>query len=337
MGRGETHRVMASVVALVLAGGCQAGDDGDFGFGEGSTGPGPLTTATTPGDTGSTGPADESGDSGGVETAGDSDESDESGEESSTGEPPTVTPCTTIDILVVIDNSDTMAEEQAKLTAAIEPFVTLVGAQLPGVMGSIHVGVLSTDAPELVTSTPAATCIPYATGATWMAPGETLVTELACATALGIDGDPDERPMQNAAAAITPEMNGLDGANEGFLREEGPLVIILVTDEEDDFEEETEWGSPGDPPDWVEAIVATKDGWEQDVIVMSLIGTDKPNACPEFQWNGIEGAEIAPRLREFTETFPRHAVGDVCAPEYGTFLNGFVPSIVQACMNYVLP
>ncbi len=324
------------MLALALAGACQAGNDGDFDFGDGTTGPDPVTSATMPAETGGTAVVEESSDSGGVDTAGSS-EGDESGEESSTGEPPTVTPCTTIDILVVIDNSDTMAEEQAKLTAAIAPFVTLVQSQLPGVMGSIHVGVLSTDAPELVTSTPAATCIPYATGASWMAPGDTLITELGCATALGVDGDPDERPMENVSLALTPEMNGLDGANEGFLREEGPLVIILVTDEEDDYEEETEWGSPGDPADWVDAVTAMKDGWEQDVVVLSLIGTEKPNECPEFQWDGNEGAEIAPRLREFTESFPRHAVGDVCMAEYGTFLNGVVPSLVQACMNYVLP
>ena len=72
-------------------------------------------------------------------------------------------------------------------------------------------------------------------------------------------------------------------------------------------------------------------------VVLSLIGTEKPNACPEFQWDGSEGAEIAPRLREFTESFPRNAVGDVCAAEYGTFLDGVVPQIVQACQNYVLP
>lgn len=333
MRRGETRRAVAIGIALLCA--CKAGDDGDFDFGDGTTGPDPVTSATVPTDDGSTGAVDESSD-GDSDTSGAA-ESEESGDESSTGEPPMVTPCTTVDILVVIDNSDTMTEEQAKLTTAIAPFVTLVQSQLPGVMGSIHVGVLSTDAPELVTSTPAATCVPYATGASWMAPGDTLITELGCATALGVDGDPDERPMQMISDALTPEMNGVDGANEGFLREDGPLVIVLVTDEEDDYEEETEWGSPGDPADWIEAVTAMKDGWEQDVVVLSLIGTEKPNACPEFQWDGSEGAEIAPRLREFTESFPRNAVGDVCAAEYGTFLDGVVPQIVQACQNYVMP
>jgi hypothetical protein len=334
MGRGDTNGFSAGVLALALAA-CKAGDDGDFEFGEGSTGPSPLTTSETgtPATSGSDG-ADDSTDDGADESSGgDTD----GGDESSTGEPLPTVPCTTLDILVVVDNSDTMTEEQAKIAMALGPFVTLAQSELPGVMGSIHVGVLSTDAPELVTSTPTAQCTPYASGASWMAYGDTLTTELACALALGVGGDADERPVQMTIEALAPEQIGLGGANQDFLREEGPLVVIFVTDEEDDFEPETEWGSSGDPADWVAAIAATKGGHEQDVVVLALVGTEKPNACPDYQWNGVDGAEIAPRLAELTESFPRHAVGDVCGAEYGTFLTGAVPQIVEACGNYVLP
>ena len=334
MGRGDTNGFSASVLALACVVGCKAGDDGEFDFGDGSTGPTMLTVGESGEvDTSSSGAMGSTEDDGADESSG----SDESGEESSTGEPLPTVPCTTLDILVVVDNSDTMTQEQAKLGTALAPFVALAQSQLPGVMSSIHVAVLTTDAPEFVTSTPLAQCTPYASGASWMAYGETLTTELACALALGVDGDADERPVQMTIEALAPERIGLGGVNEGFLREDGPLVIVLVTDEEDDFEAETEWGSTGDPADWVTAIAAAKGGYEQDVVVLSLVGTEKPNACPDEQWNGMDGAEIAPRLVELTESFPHHAVGDVCAAEYDTFFTAAVPQLVDACGSYVMP
>lgn len=320
------------LIALGFAIGCNAGDGGDFGFGEGGTESATLTGGPM-GSESSSGTAVEASSSEGGDGTGTGEST--GGSDESTGEPLPTEACTTLDVLLVIDNSDTMADEQAKLSLAIGPFIAMTQAQLPGVMGSIHVAVVSTDSPDFVTSSEAATCLPYASGANWMAYGDTLSTELACATDLGVGGDPDERPIQMTIDALSPERLGLDGFNEGFLREDGPLVIVILTDEEDDLEEVTEWGSPGDPADWVEAVAAVKEGHTQDVVVLSLVGIDKPNECPEYQWNGMDGAELAPRLVEFTESFEHHAVGDVCAGEYGNFLTAAAATVFEACENYV--
>jgi hypothetical protein len=324
------------VGVVVALAGCNAGGaDDTFGFGTEPTSGASVTLTTT-----ASGSEGSSGTSTSTETGSESSSglaSSESGggsSESSTGEIVTE-PCTTLDVLVVIDDSDSMAEEQAKLGAALGPFFTLIDGMLPGVMASIHVAVITTDAPQFVVANPTMACTPYASGMTWMAYGETLVTELACASAPGTMGDPDERPMQYAIEALSPELQALDAPNEGFLRESGPLVLIVVTDEEDDFEALTRWGSEGDPPDWVEAFAATQDGHPQDVIPLMLIGIDTPNACPPVQWNGLEGAELAPRLQAFAESFPHHGVGDACAAEYTTFLNGAVPAVVDACNAWV--
>lgn len=317
--------------------GCNGGGEGEAtSFGTDPTSTATLTTTVATTESGSGSESSSSGlaDSGSSESS--SSESSSSGEESSTGEIMTEA-CTTLDVLIVIDNSDTMAEEQAKLGLALGPFFTMLDAQLPGVMQSIHVGVITTDAPEFVTANPMQACTPYASGATWMAFGETLTTEVTCAAAQGTMGDPDERPMQWAIEALSPELQGQGGVNEGFLRESGPLVMIVVTDEEDDFEELTEWGSEGDPPDWVDALAATQDGHVQDVIPLFLIGIDPPNECPPFQWNGLEGAELAPRLREAAESFPHNAVGDACAADYTDFLTvAGIAQIVDAC-NFWVP
>ncbi len=335
--RGRGRTIGVAMIAPLFAASCFAGHD--RGLGEASAGTG--SSGITPAQSDTTAMADESS---GLSNAGSSSEdggedgSSDGGDSSTGHEPLPTVQCTTLDIVVVLDNSDTMTEEQTKLTSAIGPFFASLQQQLPSVMDSIHVGVLATDSALFVTSTPTAMCTPYSSGASWMAYGPTLDAELACATALGVAGDPDERPMQMTIEAIAPEAVGVDGPHEDFLREDGPLVILIVTDEEDDVEENTEWGSPGAPADWVSAIAANKGGYVEDVVVLSLVGVDKPNACPDDQWDGIDGAELAPRLAEFTESFPHHALGDVCAPDFGVFLsNAGVTQVVQACNNYVEP
>lgn len=325
---------------LVTAAACTQGGDGDFDF-EGQTAATAAVTMTSS----ATSSATSSGtDITGTDqttdvpttTTGPEPSSDTSGnaDESTTEVVPTE-PCTSLDVLVVVDNSDTMAEEQARLNAALNPFLAQLNQQLPGVLGSIHIAVITTDVPEFVTETPAATCTPYASAANWMSFGPMLSVELACAVAVGTAGDPDERPMQMAIEALSSELTGPAGFNEGFLREQGPLLLIIATDEEDDFEVETEWGSVGDPAAWVDALAATQSDHVQDVIPLVLVGIDKPNACPDYQWNGLDGAQLAPRLAEFATSFPHHGVGDLCAVEYTTFLNAALPEVVEACNAWV--
>lgn len=316
------------VVVLALAG-CNhdAGGGSPFDAGEGGTASVPTTAGSDDGiGTTAASTGDDAGDTGSTGDPGVS----SSGGGSSGGEP--TEPCTTLDVLVVIDDSDAMADEQAKLTAALPAFMTAVDAALPGVMHAIHLGVITTDDAGLVVET--ATACGFASGAHWMGMGEALATEIACASAVGVAGDPDERPMQRAIEAISGDLVQPDAWNAGFLQSGGPLVLVVVTDEEDDLEPLTEWGSPGDPPDWVEAIAASKGGYVQNVVALSLVGIDAPNACPG-PWDGSEGAEPAPRLRAFTESFPHHAVGDACAAEYGTFFTAAVAEVTAACAAHV--
>lgn len=336
----------SAVCAALGVSACEQGGDGDFDF-DGETGASVTLTTTTASTTTGTSGTDSS-DSGDEDPATtgpgttDTGSGESSGTDESTGGLPTE-PCTTLDVLIVVDNSDAMAEEQARLNVAFGPFLALLNQQLPGVMGSIHVAVITSDAPEFVVTTPMGACTPYSSAANWMLFGPTLSTELACASAVGTMGDPDERPLQMAIESLSSELTGIDGFNAGFLREQGPLVVIIATDEEDDYEEITEWGSQVDfdedgmftPADWVGALAATQDGHVQNVIPLVLVGpVEEPNACPDV-WNGVDGAETATRIVEFAESFPHYAVGDICEVEYTTFLNGAVPEIVAACGAWV--
>lgn len=337
MKRLTRRAITLTTLSLLLA--CGGDDGGGFDFMSGTqgTGIGPGTgggTAEASGGSGSgsgdtTGAPVDTGDSGpapgstGSETGG-----------SETEDLPTV-PCTAIDVVFVVDNSDTMIEEQLRLVGTASAWIDQVNGQTPSVIDDVRVGVITTDNPIFVQSDGAGmACGPYASGEPWMTLGPTLATELGCALSQGVAGDPDERPMDMIQEALSDDNLAPGGAHAGFLRDDALLLIVLLTDEEDDLERDTQWGSEGDPPDWIDAIAAKKEGHLGNVVVVSLVGHEKPNACPAFQWDGVDGAEIAPRLIELTDAFPQGAVGDICQAEYATFLFGIVPGVAAACNGF---
>lgn len=241
-------------------------------------------------------------------------------------------PCTALDVLFVVDNSSTMAEEQVRLAAAGPAFVAAVRANLPAVE-SVHVGVIATDDPGLAVS--AARCGPFAGGAGHMTQDDDLSLALACALQVGTGGSADERPIEALLAAVADLANQPGGFNADFVRASAPLVLVIVSDEEDDHEAALGWGSPGEPDGWFTGLTAIKGGLATNFVVLSLVGVAAPNACPPFQWDGKEGAEPAPRLAAFTAMFPFGRLGDVCAPSYDTFFFDALPAVVEACAGFV--
>lgn len=320
---------------LVAAFGCQAGSNDDgFDFATDSNGPvgGTQGSSSTAGDTAGSGTEAETEAPADSTTAG-----TDTGEESSTTEElPPAEPCTAVDILFVVDNSEPMLEEQIRLRASALAFVQQVQSTIPTLVEDIHIGVITTD-DETFVQTNAVDCGPYSGGNNWMvASSKNLSTELECALTVGVGGSPNERPMQMLTDAFADELVEPGGFHNGFLREEALLVVVLVTNEEDEIEADTRWGSPGDPTQWADDVSALKGGWANDVVMLSLVGLDEPNACAG-PWDGTEGAQYSPRLIEFTEAFPLGAAGDICEQEYASFLLGAVPGVAAACEGYIPP
>lgn len=336
MTKAEALRRLALLVGLSVslpACGDASSDDG-------------VDSMTESGGTGGTGGTAGSEDTGGTATSaptpaetstGADSGSSEGGSESSTGEePPPAEPCTAVDIIFVVDNSDPMLEEQLRLLGASYAFVQGVQGSIPTLVEDIHIGVITTD-DDLFVQAGGLDCAEglYEGGLPWMISSSTVLqAELECALAVGAEGSPDERPMDMLRDALSDDNLAPGGLHNGFLREDALLVVVLATNEEDEHEEDTLWGSDGDPADWVAAIADRKGGWVNDVVVLSLLGTPKPNACPEFQWDGTEGAQVSERLIEYTESFPQGAVGDICSPEYATFMLGVIPGVAAACAAY---
>src|SRR5688572_4385167 len=156
-----------------------------------------------------------------------------------------------LDLLFVIDNSNTMIDEQELLTLEFPILLNALGAggQLP----SLHIGVVSSnmgtgpyvvagctepDSGRLLTTARVTGCAPP-TGAFISDEidgservtnyTESLAETFTCIAALGNDGCGFEQHL----AAMKAALDGTNPENAGFLREDAVLGVIIVADEDD--------------------------------------------------------------------------------------------------------
>ena len=303
---------------------------------------GSTTTGST--ESGSTSAATDDTTASGVDTG----SSTSDGTSSDTGTETTAGPeqsCSAVDILFVIDNSFSMGEYQAQLASAWPDFVDGLWAALPAGT-DVHVGVTTTsffDGPcsELVME-----CMSTATEQEIL---EHYITPDAGSTGVngeqgrlfewdgrryfeatvGRDSTELEAWFSQAAVAVAESgcsfemMSAAAGyafhpanaaANDGFLRDEGAvLAIVVLTDEPDK--------SPEGAATYHQMVVDAKAGCGgADCVVVSGIH----DQC-------IEGANDA--LWQFFGLFPGFVPGgDIEAPEdYAAVMDALVQSIGQTC------
>ncbi len=194
-----------------------------------------------------------------------------------------------VDLLVVVDDSLSMAEEQANfgenLPDVVEALISPSDQDGDGIpdqpgVASIHVGVVSTDMglPEILALDGFDPCVnldgvlrsqpmlpgcdaAYPTFLTYDAalPDPEIARDFRCVATLGTEGCGLEQPLAAAEKAVTAQ--AAPGApNDGFLRPEALLVVAILSDEDD--------CSIGDP--------AAFEGW--DPARTNLVCFDHPEA-----------------------------------------------------------
>jgi len=339
-------RASAILAALALVS-CGDKDDGVRGSGGQSSGGGAQGDGESGSDDGN------DGDDGGKWDVGGSADGGGNGGDDETDA------CKKVDLLFVIDNSGSMADEQQNLVASFPGFIAEMQTQLATTEG-YNIGVTTSDAyfyndpaciqeGALVRQTGGVdssnqVCAPYASGAGHMSEADDLTAKFSCAAQVGTGGDGNERPMQTLQVALTPALNAPGACNDGFIREDALLVLVIITDEEDDQEVDAtctppQPGSPGDPQFWYDSIVNVKGGIEENIVVLALIGPTGNNACPPIDKcaGGIDGAEPGVRLEQFALMFTYGFVGQVCAPSYDSFFAEAVGLIDSACDEFTPP
>ena len=166
---------------------------------------------------------------------------------------------------------------------------------------------------------------------------EDLESTFECAARVGTRGNGNEQQATALVDALSPVLNAAGGCNAGFLRDDAILVITLITDEEDGQTVEgtdDDPGSPGTPDQWLDAVLTAKGNNADAVVMLGLVGdTDLPDGeCTPLE--GANGAEPAPKLREFIQQFDNHVLGSVCAPDYTPFFQSAVDVIDYACDEF---
>jgi hypothetical protein len=87
-----------------------------------------------------------------------------------------------------------------------------------------------------------------------------------CIATLG-EGPKTPVPMRAMRKAIEPAMLYNGGCNDGFLRKDALLAVVVLNGEQDNL-------SPGTPQQWYDALVAAKKG-DEEAIVTLVLSNDK--------------------------------------------------------------
>ena len=166
--------------------------------------------------------------------------------------PPDAAPTATagLDVLFVVDNSGSMAEEQLTLRASFSQFVNSLETAY-GSRPDLHVGVISTDMgagpfqgtgcsmfgdngnlranPVCGVADPYIIDIAEPGGGRTQNFSGTLTDAMSCIGDLGISGCGFEQPL----AAVRRALDGTNPNNAGFLRQDTMLAVVIMSDEDD--------------------------------------------------------------------------------------------------------
>lgn len=223
-----------------------------------------------------------------------------------------------IDILIVIDDSPSMLDEQLELLVTVPQ---LVDAALGLFSADIRIGVITSSDSTL-----------QGQACGLVLHGGALATEglsalqidawLACALAVGTLGDDDEQQ----AASLLGLLEG-DADTDGFLRVDAALMVVLVSDEDDEH-------SPGQGSDWAAALQASV-ALPDHTMMFGLLGDDG-SQCAVAALPSLGGlldiaaqADDAVELRAMIEATPHHAIGSICADDHSAFVAAAVEVMAE--------
>lgn len=204
------------------------------------------------------------------------------------------------DVLLVVDDSASMADEQERLVAGFSGFTDVL--ETTGT--DFQLGVVTTDVLAGATLR----------GAVLTPETEGLAEAFQAAVAVGTAGDRQEQGLIQALLAVNPS------TNPGFLRPGAELHIVVVSDEDDQGEEQV---------DWYLHELQSLTGQER-VTVHALVG-DLPAGCA----SGISAADPGPRYLEAVVTTAGRS-GSVCALDYSPVLGQVGLDVAQWNDRFVL-
>ena len=208
-----------------------------------------------------------------------------------------------VDVLFVVDNSNSMAQEQQNLAQNFPKFIQKLDQAGLG----YHVGVVSSDlgagnyglpscevaggdGGKLLSQPHIAGCTPPSdpwiskVNGTSNVPGGDVAAAFSCIAQIGTGGCGFESTLESARRALDPTLN----ANPGFIRKDAALAVILLTDEDDCSAQKTSLFDPNqssltDPLGPLTSFRCFEFGVSCDINDRTKVGP-RQGCQPDFDW-----------------------------------------------------
>ena len=247
--------------------------------------------------------------------------------------------CEGIDFLFAIDNSGSMGAQQGQLLASFPGFITAIQNSLENV-SSYHVGVVTSDAytenepgcqtlGDLVTQTAGnGACGPFVDGGRFATDADDLATVFPCMAEVGSGGSFIEQPVSASVAAVSDAKAAPGACNEGFLRDDSILVLVVLTDDPPSLPDFDDAHPETDTSGWYQAIIDAKGGNPEAVVVIGFI-----------PWTDISCVPLnieSPNLIGFVDSIGDQGIkASICEPDFGPVFASTVETIQFTCDNFV--
>ena len=239
--------------------------------------------------------------------------------------------CKHVDVVIAVDNSGSMQEEKQQLRDIAFPGFASALKNIAGGLDDFRVGVLDAcNTPANFHTRGISGACNFAGGKVWMdSSSPNLVSEFKCvgdidsSDMLCEGNNDDEQPATAAATALEPMWMGAGKANEGFMRDDALLVVVAITDED-------EQPVPGaNAQEVYDRLVALKG----DVNKMVFLGIGGQTSC-----DGVYGsADEAQKLQAVTKLFTdkqRGVFWDLCQGNLDQGLTKALEVIESACEDF---
>lgn len=242
--------------------------------------------------------------------------------------------CRLVDVVIAVDGSSSMGEELKAMRNDVFPAFATRLASISKGLDNFRVATLDAcpNPANYHTRGKAGACH-FSSGEPWIDSTSTALNqEFSCVGDIYLadkkcsgDND-DEQPA--SAAATSMEEPYLSGANAGFLRDDALLVVVAITDED-----EQPTGSARTAQQVYQRLVNAKGG---DVKQMVFLGIGAVKKC-----SGVYGtAYPATKLKAITDLFIAQDRGvwwNLCAGHLEDGLDEAFQIIEQACEEFVPP
>ncbi|WP_437764802.1 hypothetical protein WMF27_33370 [Sorangium sp. So ce281] len=237
--------------------------------------------------------------------------------------------CEHVDVVFALDNSSSMDEEKASMRDVVFPAFAQALLDIDGILDFRAAVMDACPLPATFHTRGAAGECSFQSGKAWMESTSTDLTgEFQCAADLYVDDiectetNDDEQPVSSIAAALEPPFS--DAENAGFLRNDALLVVVAITDED-------EQPAPRQTPQQIHDRLIAAKGDAKNVVFLGIGGRRQ---C-EGAYGDAEAARDMQRLVDLFAADGRGFFWDLCEGHLEDGLTSALAAIEEACVEFV--